>query len=69
MVKCYDCKGKGYQLFMDQESTCKPCQGSGEMVVCSQFSYAPGAVVAFRNQKCHNCGVRQNDHNAAEVTA
>ena len=62
MITCHDCKGNGFTIFLGRESSCKPCGGSGKMVVCDQYSLAPNAVVAFRNQPCWNCGVRENDH-------
>lgn len=69
MVQCDDCKGKGYKVFLGQVSDCNVCKGAGEIAVCSSFALPPGAVMAFRNQKCHNCGVRENNHNVAEVNA
>lgn len=65
---CYDCTGKGYTLFLGNESTCKPCDGTGSLVVCESYALVPGSMpVAFRNQKCHTCGVRFNDHMAEVV--
>ncbi len=69
VVTCYDCRGKGYQLFLGNETDCKPCGASGELLVCSQFSLNPDALVVFRNQPCWNCGVKENDHVNAEVDA
>lgn len=66
-MTCYDCNGDGYQMFLGKESTCVTCGGEGTVIVCDTFAYAPDAVVAFRNQKCHNCGVRENDHNVQAV--
>jgi hypothetical protein len=69
MVTCYNCRGKGYKVFLDNETDCVPCGGTGEMTVCSNYSLNPDAIVAFRNQPCWNCGVKENDHSVAEVTA
>lgn len=67
MVACYDCQGKGVRIFLGKESDCKTCETTGYLKVCVQFVLAPDAVVVFRNQKCHNCGVKENDHNVAEI--
>lgn len=62
MVTCYDCQGKGYTLFYGKESTCRPCAGDGELVVCKQYSLDVNILIGFRNQPCHNCGVKPADH-------
>jgi RecJ-like exonuclease len=69
VVTCYDCVGKGYQVFLDRETHCKPCNGEGELLVCSSYVLTPGALVVFRNQRCHNCGVKESDHVTSEVPA
>lgn len=69
MVTCYDCHGDGYTVFLGKESTCKNCRGEGELLICGFFSLAPDALVVFRNQRCHNCGVKEDDHITSEVTA
>lgn len=66
-MTCYDCTGNGYTVFLGNESPCKPCGGTGELVVCESYSTMKSPVV-FRNQPCHNCGVRFNDH-VVEVQA
>lgn len=62
MVTCYDCLGKGYTLFLGNESTCRHCTGSGKLVACTQYSLDPTKTIAFRNQPCHHCGVKPADH-------
>ena len=69
MVTCYDCVGKGYQIFLGKESHCKPCDGEGELQMCGSYTLPPDALVVFRNQKCHNCGVKESDHVTSEVSA
>jgi DnaJ-class molecular chaperone len=69
MVTCYDCKGKGYQEFLGNESDCRPCAGTGELAVCSSYVLPIDALFVFRNQKCHGCGVKENDHAIMEVKA
>jgi hypothetical protein len=60
-ITCYDCTGKGYTLFCGNEADCKPCGNTGELVVCESY-VSLKSIVVFRNQPCHNCGVKQNDH-------
>jgi DnaJ-class molecular chaperone len=69
MVTCYDCKGKGYQEFLGHLTDCKPCDNTGQLVVCSSYVLPMNTLVVFRNQKCHNCGVKESDHIVSEVTA
>lgn len=69
MIPCDDCKGKGYKMSFGNETTCLTCKGDGELAVCESFAMSPGTTLVFRNQRCHNCGVRQNNHNVSEVKA
>jgi DnaJ-class molecular chaperone len=68
MVTCYDCRGDGYTVFLNNESTCMTCHGAGELKACNTFTRDPKKVVVFRNQPCFNCGVRENNHRLMEVT-
>lgn len=62
MVNCSDCKGEGYTIFAGKEKDCIFCRGAGEVTPCNSFTREPNAVAVFRNQRCHNCGVKENDH-------
>lgn len=44
-----------------KHNACPVCNSTGELDICTIFN--PGIVVgAFRNNRCVNCGVRENQH-------
>ena len=69
MIDCYDCEGNGYTVFYGNESICRFCKGVGQLTVCDTFSISSTSVVAFRNQKCCSCGVKQTDHTNIPVNS
>ncbi len=61
-VPCNECSGKGEKINHIKGNTidCLPCEGTGMVFPCTNFSSNMSAV--FRNRKCNMCNATENQH-------